>query len=735
MSSKFIDNTSCLQIIGTVFNNLSLLDLTDKYNIIEDDFSENLHKITFGAIYKLHEKGADKINLENILDFLSTRPKSEAIFKRENGEDWLSKVITINNVDSFDYYYNRLKKFTLLRAYDNCGLDVSDIYDIDNILDTKKKQTQEEYLDNSSLEEIAETIEKKITDIRFSYVDNNWEEAIQAGEGLEELVEGFKKNPEIGSPLYGSLINSVTRGARLKKFYLRSAPTGVGKAIPNWITIPTPAGDRLVQNIEIGDFLFDENGIPTKVLAVYPQKELKKIWKLYLKDGRVAQCCDEHLWYYFINNKNEVNSLNVLFEKFKEQKEEDKFYLPLCQPVQYEEKEQQIHPYIMGNLLANQNLKYDYLDDAFIYGITEHDEILEKLCDLLNSNAFVLDNNKGYLIMNHNSLKSPSLISFLNSNQMILNNYLQGSVFQRISLLQGLMDAAGDIIEDKIYFMSDSEILLDNFTELCYSLGMSAKVDKENKRVEIFSCYDKIFDIFNILSKLEKFKQYLEKNEFYSTRIEIVDIEESSLHPVDMTCFTVENKEHLFLMNDYIVTHNTRSMIADACFIACNKFYDKRFGWIHNGVQEPVLFITTEQELSEIQTMLLAFLSGVNEEHIINGEYLDDEEERIFEAINILKESPLYVEELPDFSLKDVEDKIKKNIRDHDIKYVFHDYIHTSLKILEEITKRSGGVKLREDNILFMLSTKLKDICNKYGIFIMSATQLSGDYSGAETPD
>lgn len=34
-----------------------------------------------------------------------------------------------------------------------------------------------------------------------------------------------------------------------------------------------------------------------------------------------------------------------------------------------------------------------------------------------------------------------------------------------------------------------------------------------------------------------------------------------------------------------------------------------------------------------------------------------------------------------------------------------------------------------------MLSTRLKDICNKYGVFIMSATQLNGDYQQSETPD
>ena len=41
------------------------------------------------------------------------------------------------------------------------------------------------------------------------------------------------------------------------------------------------------------------------------------------------------------------------------------------------------------------------------------------------------------------------------------------------------------------------------------------------------------------------------------------------------------------------------------------------------------------------------------------------------EAAKILKDSPIYIEEMPDFSLQDVENTIKKNIRDHDVKYVF----------------------------------------------------------------
>lgn len=408
MASKYVDTTAIMQVIGCVYNNPQLLEFTDKYTITDEDFPDEFHRTVFGAIYKIYSLGAKTITLENLADFFNSRPKSAAVYKINNGEKWLLEVADNSNPLSFDYYYSRLKKMSLLRAYDNYGIDVTDIYDPDNILDIKKKQLQEDILDNSTLEEIADKVDRKIDEIRLKYVDDSFGEATQAAEGIIELIDKFKEHPEVGVPLYGPLVNTVTRGARLKKFYLRSAATGVGK---------------------------------------------------------------------------------------------------------------------------------------------------------------------------------------------------------------------------------------------------------------------------------------------------------------------------------------TRSMIADACYIACNKIYDESFGWIKNGTCEPTLYITTEQEIEEIQTMMLAFLANVNEEHILNGQYDGDEEDRIREAAEILANSPLYIEELPDFSLKDVEDRIKKNIRDHDVKYVFHDYIHTSLKILEEITRRSGGIRLREDNILFMLSNKLKDLCNAYGVFIMSATQLNGDYQDARTPD
>ena len=175
--SKYIDPTAIIQVIGGVFNNPTLLELTDKYFINEDDFPDTFHKIVFGTIYKLYELGTQQITLENISDFLSPRPKSQLIYEQEKGNEWLLKASANNISASFDYYYNRLKKMTLLRMYESCGVDVSDIYDPDNILDLKKKQLQEENLDNLSLAQIADIVDEKIEAVRLKYVDDATDEA------------------------------------------------------------------------------------------------------------------------------------------------------------------------------------------------------------------------------------------------------------------------------------------------------------------------------------------------------------------------------------------------------------------------------------------------------------------------------------------------------------------------------------------------------------------------------
>lgn len=713
MASKYVDTASIIQVIGCVYNNPNLLEETDKYSIVDEDFADIFHRTVFGAIYKTYELGARKIDLKIINDFLSTKPKSEALFRQQKGEEWLLKTSEAAVAASFDYYYNRLKKMSLLRAYDNCGIDVSDLYDPDNILDIKKKQLQEDWLDNVTLEGIADEVNKKIDNIRIQYVDDTYGVTSNAGDGIFDLIEKFKEEPESGVSLYSPLINSVTRGARLKKFYLRSAGTGVGKAIPNETLIPTPIGWRKVGDIRPGDKLFGQDGKPTTVLQIHPQPIKKNIWKVTFSDGRVAECCGEHLWEYRYKSHDgyayRVEDIQTIYNRTLFLKNGLKnnngrgyrFHIKLNDSVEYSEKQLSLPPYVMGAFLGDGSFRYDKTNKSLKFSSQdeeipshiifelnngEDNWIYKKNSDLNYSWTFRKKDNLEHPIWVEEFLKDyPNLWNLKSEEKFIPRDYLESSYAQRIKLLNGLLDTDGTIDEKgRIKFTTVSFRLRDDVIELCRSLGFIAtySVDKRIEKYTTEECYtihiqckkdNKPF-LFKLNKKFHIAKKYAESNkrEEHKDHLAIINIEKTE-NQADMTCFTVDNKDHLFLMNDFIVTHNTRSMIADVCTIGCNKIYDYNFGWITNGgPAEPTLFITTEQELNEIQTMMLAFLSGVNEENILLGRYQGDEEERVYKAADILKESPIYVVELPDFSLKDVENTIKKHIREHGVKFVFN---------------------------------------------------------------
>ena len=53
MSLKYYDVPACMQVIGDVFINPSLLDLEEKYKFHEDVFAQEFHRFLFGSIYNL----------------------------------------------------------------------------------------------------------------------------------------------------------------------------------------------------------------------------------------------------------------------------------------------------------------------------------------------------------------------------------------------------------------------------------------------------------------------------------------------------------------------------------------------------------------------------------------------------------------------------------------------------------------------------------------------------------
>lgn len=186
----------------------------------------------------------------------------------------------------------------------------------------------------------------------------------------------------------------------------------------------------------------------------------------------------------------------------------------------------------------------------------------------------------------------------------------------------------------------------------------------------------------------------------------------------------------LFLKSASTNAGKSRTSVFDACRLA----YPER--WSHekgifireidfDHIREPrkVLFIVTEMDVEEIQTMMLAYLSGVDEAHILNGQYDIGEEERVKYAGTIIQkyQGNFLIEAISDPNLINVETTIKKYTTIDNVKYVFFDYIHTTASMMNQFAKNG----LREDVILMLMANQLKQIAKDYGVFIFSATQVN----------
>ncbi|MFR2888776.1 MAG: DnaB-like helicase C-terminal domain-containing protein [Clostridium butyricum] len=172
----------------------------------------------------------------------------------------------------------------------------------------------------------------------------------------------------------------------------------------------------------------------------------------------------------------------------------------------------------------------------------------------------------------------------------------------------------------------------------------------------------------------------------------------------------------------------SRGRLAEACNIASDRIYDwDRHEWISTGEKQPVLFISTELMQDELQACLLAHISGIEEDVMTEGN-LNEEQIRILrESAEVVKESLLFGEYMPDFTIDSIAETIEKYIINNGITHCFFDYINDSPSLYSYYAQKTG-TRLQTHQILFLFSMELKKLCNRYGIYLGTSTQLSSNY-------
>lgn len=176
-------------------------------------------------------------------------------------------------------------------------------------------------------------------------------------------------------------------------------------------------------------------------------------------------------------------------------------------------------------------------------------------------------------------------------------------------------------------------------------------------------------------------------------------------------------------------TGKSRRMIGNACKLSVPiRYNSEKSEWENTGMENKVLYVTTELEHPEVQTLVMAYIADIDEDKILNNQYTTEERERIELAIQYIEQyNNIIVEVLPNPTLPMIQSVIKKHVLQDDVEYIFYDYIHITEGLTEGRDRNT-----RDDVILMLVSDTLKNLANELNVHISSATQLSGDYEEKE---
>jgi replicative DNA helicase len=215
------------QVIGSLMlNPLLFLEYTD---ISPTDFDITVARICFIIIKNLYGQGLQTLTPIEVDQEVDKHENSAIEYRKNGGLDFLKSAYEFAEPSNFDFYYNRLKKYSLLRRLQKDKYDISEFYiDDKDIEDPLMAVEIQERFDNATIEDILNSVEGKYNLIRNDYLNGGRKKG-DPSEGIFELIENLQKAPNIGPSLEGKIFSSACRGAREGCFFLKSASTNAGK--------------------------------------------------------------------------------------------------------------------------------------------------------------------------------------------------------------------------------------------------------------------------------------------------------------------------------------------------------------------------------------------------------------------------------------------------------------------------------------------------------------------------
>lgn len=369
-----------------------------------------------------------------------------------------------------------------------------------------------------------------------------------------------------------------------------SMTMGSGKAQPLSSKILTPSGWVPMGQIKVGDFVIGRNGLPTKVTGVYPQG-MKEVFEVSFSDGSRTQCCEDHLW-SVITPRDKHRGKGFKTVALKDIKDQlvgengnHNFQVPMVCSVEFTPTPTVLDPYLLGVLLGvgsfgPKSVTFSSADQFVVDSIKAAlpSNLSVKFlgrCDYRISKVEKTRAANELL----DQLRVLGLGGKKSHEKFVPKSFLYNSAECRLNILQGLMDTDGFVSSDgmSVQFYSTSRQLAEDVQELVRSFGGKAtlspkqtsftylgvkKMGKPSYVVTISAPPG--LNLFRLPRKLSRIRERTKYQPIRSMTSAV-----SVGHEV-VQCISVDAADHLYVTDDYIVTHNTLTSIACCGWLRAN---------------------------------------------------------------------------------------------------------------------------------------------------------------------
>lgn len=450
-------------------------------------------------------------------------------------------------------------------------------------------------------------------------------------------------------------VDDATYGFRPGELVIIGGVPKAGKAMPLDTHILTPRGWRALGSLRAGEALVSIDGAPSEVEAYLPQGEQDE-WEVTFSDGTVTRCCGDHLWRLEHRrwSRPRVAATSTIATMLRSTNYRRRLSVPCISGDFGHDDALPVHPYLLGVLIGDGSLS------GRVHFTKPDDEVHRRVAAVLPGGVKLetwADARGLCRITGRRHAHNPVLDALrtlgLDCNspeRFIPAVYLHAAKAARRALLQGLLDTDGYTQGNgHVCYCTTSPQLAGDVRALVQSLGYLVHT---HEKAPTFTHNGEAKDgraayVLSIrgdaslleLVTLPRHQAHLPRRTRRTPRRVIERVEKTGRR-VAMACLRVTHPSRCFVVDDYVVTHNSMVAHQMAAHVA--------------SLGHPAGIVSAEMSAAQVTERLMAAASGVPLHVLASGRLTDWQVNRLTNGAAAIAKLPIHIDDAASPSLDDI---------------------------------------------------------------------------------